>query len=1040
MLNKLAQQESNENFLGTVLSDDTGSGRKSSVVYDQLAAYLTLHDIHLLISTLECLYSLSSLGESACSAIARTHGAVDSLVSLVTVEAQSYGPKACILMRVVETVPGAASVAAAAGVGGSIGQPARAVIQQQPRPQQQVALVGGQVVQVSKPQQQATAAATTATLTGVQPQGQAVTTPQTVVATGGQATRQVVVTTTSGGQVTQVVRLQSQQPVLAPRPAQAPLQQQPQQAAAAHQQQQQPQQQQQAQPQPQAPSQQVQLRVCNDEANRTFCLSWLRATYESAAGCSIQHEIMYKQYLASLHKLGKRDVISAQHYAACVRSLFGGGAGPNKRQMTNGKVDSFFEGVRVRAQPLPLRIQMTTTTAPTPVTQPAVQQQQQQPQQPAAAAPSQNTVSSLVAAAAVNGPKPPAAVLQPQNAPVVSAAAVTPRQTPVIPSLRPSQLITTTPQNSTVKAAPATSTTASPPTSSAAQSTTTTQSGPQSPILTNLLHRSSPAPDAKDGSGKEDHISSSKKPEQNGGATILDGLLSDAPKAEEVTNKVVPAGGMLAHLLEKKGVEARDVPMVNGVDSAKDKKVPDFAKMNGGNGTTSLKRPASAEPEEAPAPKSALVEPVAVTNGVKAEEEEVKEEGEQQKPVILKQTTAAAGQLLAQAATPQVAQAVGGGGGASEGSGGVVAAGGTTPNTSVVILQPHSKVLTSQNAPSAASVVTNGQAASAAPATTNGQPKVNGEPPPKPQQAQGTPSGAPQQPSGNPSTPTTPATTVAGEGANSNQAQQYPSQPSPVQLQSAATPSGGAAPAAPAGAQAAAAAAVVAAAATATSSAKAPSGTPGATGGASRPSPQAPFLCEWQGCGQAYRTPKEVENHAIKVHCPLGQDDIPCLWSRCDGMKRKRFSLMTHIQDRHCHPQVRYKLNILCETNETTVSSFIAAYEADGGEAGPDGDDGQVRGAPSSSASSPPRLRSQRRLPCNQETCCRVCHSKSPGGKTTLEISLSDGCFIFILSQMGDEKEGPVTKSIRLTSALILKNLVIYSSLGRRYGLQAFTN
>ena len=64
-----------------------------------------------------------------------------------------------------------------------------------------------------------------------------------------------------------------------------------------------------------------------------------------------------------------------------------------------------------------------------------------------------------------------------------------------------------------------------------------------------------------------------------------------------------------------------------------------------------------------------------------------------------------------------------------------------------------------------------------------------------------------------------------------------------------------------------------------------------------------PFLCEWQGCMMAYKTPKEVENHAISVHCPLGSDDIPCLWARCDGMKRKRFSLMTHLQDRHCHPQ-----------------------------------------------------------------------------------------------------------------------------------------
>lgn len=32
-----------------------------------------------------------------------------------------------------------------------------------------------------------------------------------------------------------------------------------------------------------------------------------------------------------------------------------------------------------------------------------------------------------------------------------------------------------------------------------------------------------------------------------------------------------------------------------------------------------------------------------------------------------------------------------------------------------------------------------------------------------------------------------------------------------------------------------------------------------------------------------------------------------------------------------------------------------------------------------------------------------------------------------------DDNEGPVTKSIRLTSSLILRNLVIYSTNGRRY-------
>ena len=71
-----------------------------------------------------------------------------------------------------------------------------------------------------------------------------------------------------------------------------------------------------------------------------------------------------------------------------------------------------------------------------------------------------------------------------------------------------------------------------------------------------------------------------------------------------------------------------------------------------------------------------------------------------------------------------------------------------------------------------------------------------------------------------------------------------------------------------------------------------------------KPNPALPFLCEWKGCMKAFKKAKEVEKYAISTHCPLGSDDIPCLWNRCDSMKRKRFSLMTHLQDRHCHPQV----------------------------------------------------------------------------------------------------------------------------------------
>ena len=398
ILNKLSQVESNETLIGSLLSDQTS-------IYDQLVSYLSLHDIHLLISTLECLYALSCHGEVTCNAIARTHGALETLVSLVTVEAQSYGPKACILMRVVETVPGSNATAVhpqhqPAAVTQTVVQPAAALtvtptnglkpdqlaqlgqltpiqpVQQQqvvtlsvgqPQQQQQSqvpimgqqGIVRGQIVQVPAVQQQV-----------VQQQQQQQTPvmhlpkhPLPVLRPGQPATTMVVVNQgqpqqqqiqiqpkgqMSGGSIIitstpnsiQSQQLQIQQ-VVQNQPQQIQIQQQQvQQAVMQHQQPQirpalvqsvvrpaiQPQvqvqqQQQQLQPgqQPPAGAQQVQLRVSNDDANRQFCLSWLKATYELAAGSSIEQQIMYKQYLASLHKLGKREVISAQHYAVCVR-------------------------------------------------------------------------------------------------------------------------------------------------------------------------------------------------------------------------------------------------------------------------------------------------------------------------------------------------------------------------------------------------------------------------------------------------------------------------------------------------------------------------------------------------------------------------------------------------------------------------------------------------------------------------------------------------------------------------------------------------
>ncbi|ODM90995.1 AT-rich interactive domain-containing protein 2 [Orchesella cincta] len=100
-LRELTKVHGNENIIARYIENR---------VYRRMCDLLTLSDIMLLIYTLECILSMTGLGEAVCDEIVRVQGSVATLVSLVTVEAQSYGPKGCILMRVVETVTGASTV------------------------------------------------------------------------------------------------------------------------------------------------------------------------------------------------------------------------------------------------------------------------------------------------------------------------------------------------------------------------------------------------------------------------------------------------------------------------------------------------------------------------------------------------------------------------------------------------------------------------------------------------------------------------------------------------------------------------------------------------------------------------------------------------------------------------------------------------------------------------------------------------------------------------------------------------------------------
>ncbi|XP_024940660.1 AT-rich interactive domain-containing protein 2 isoform X3 [Cephus cinctus] len=148
------------------------------------------------------------------------------------------------------------------------------------------------------------------------------------------------------------------------------------------------------------------------------------------------------------------------------------------------------------------------------------------------------------------------------------------------------------------------------------------------------------------------------------------------------------------------------------------------------------------------------------------------------------------------------------------------------------------------------------------------------------------------------------------------------------------------------------------------------------------------FLCEWRGCLRQFKTAHEVYLHVCEVHCPTGGEEILCLWASCDGLKRRRFSLMTHLYDRHCNSEIMsVRRKQLTVTGKTEIST-----------------------------STPPTP-----------------HHPGYAPNAAFHAIKRHALEFVNPKELMDDNEGPVTKSIRLTAALILRNLVIYSAHGRRH-------
>lgn len=156
-----------------------------------------------------------------------------------------------------------------------------------------------------------------------------------------------------------------------------------------------------------------------------------------------------------------------------------------------------------------------------------------------------------------------------------------------------------------------------------------------------------------------------------------------------------------------------------------------------------------------------------------------------------------------------------------------------------------------------------------------------------------------------------------------------------------------------------------------------------------------PWICHWRGCGKTFTCSTEVFTHAARTHCPTtAGGEAPCLWLDCDRVPRKTFALLNHLTDKHCTP---HALKAIYKSGRHTV-----------GEA--DGKPVSLGYPPNAALAALNKHAADMFNP--RELMHRAERTRTP--------------------EQLDENEGPVTKSIRLTAALILRNIVIYSNTGRR--------
>ncbi|XP_044582233.1 AT-rich interactive domain-containing protein 2 isoform X5 [Cotesia glomerata] len=1181
VLNKISQQDCNEELVIFGLDDQ---------VFELICRFLALSDIALLVYTLECLYALTSLGERPCTSLARVRGAIDTLVALVTVEAQSYGPKACILMRVVETVSTLAT---------------------------------------STVSQSTTTTTTTSVPTPV-------------------ATTPAVVTTASipAPVAAPVVSPVTSRPTTPATPAVKAAANKAIEAANSLQQ--------------QHAHQQI------IQENEQFALGWLRATFELAPGVKIEQEELYKKYLSSCTKIGRRGVIAPLHFPRCVRSVFGGTIGPNPQKgETTGT--QYYEGIRVRATPAPITypsqpsspaVVTSVSSTPTPAKVLQLVQQRTVTKSPApdstaldnnasktitnSTATAQTPASPILKAHLSAPPKPTpsnATLNQPQiitkvdsksqvsvthphlsqallasgsaqNQPplqgTVQAQAQTQTQTQMVQvvtkdggttssSIIKSLLATKVAQRQQQQrllqqqmATPTTSTATTPSTvvlkapakqrgnkkvqrlngakvvannceKMEVNDETVTSSTPSVIVSTEnhigqkvirppvtpkfITQKPYTPPVTEDSDSTNNSLASSSGigrdcsgvAEEENSITSFEGILQngatpdldqDSSSKESSVSSRGKQNLMLADLLERKvdrelvngvlknmenhvkkevklecGMSINDDAMIEApIKRSSDSEENSVKKVKYSNGTSSwnendsvnvestvssIKSEEDQEEKVTVSSTAANLYAALAADIIEDEndlEEPVKEEPKfseqvvqqivqvpQQVPqqlivaaprqiVVQNNQVLIPGQMKARTTQPQVLLQQGAGGqlqyvvsGGVPGQNYVLAQSQTalvqgqaqtvlvaqttqqqgTGAKTIIILQPqaaqgqgHQKVVAVTPQGQQVVVTQMPRPIMQNPSVGN-LPAIGNIPPLVP-----TSSAVQNSIIVNTSivTQSNPNTVTVTIPAMTQQCPVTSSLPSRVVTP---TPASTPPPTRPTTPHQAAATNVKlhnklqkVTTSTSTSTEDKPSTSQAQSEKVVIKLDPNAFLCEWRGCLKQFKTAHEVYMHGCEAHCPNDAEEVVCLWASCDGLKRRRFSLMTHLYDKHCNPEkMAFLRRKNLATNGKEVSTSTPAPSAAASAAATASHPGYAPNAALHAIKrhalefiNPKELMQQR--PSKPAAPTTTVSSPRAGQNSTPEQ---------------DDNEGPVTKSIRLTAALILRNLVIYSAHGRRH-------